>query len=209
MKPNKPSIIGITGGIATGKSTASNIIKELGYKVIDGDLVARQVVEKGKPAYEEIVKYFGDQILDQDGNINRKKLGHIVFNDEKERKRLNNLIHPHIMKKIKQMIDDHKDEQILFLDIPLLIEEKDRLESYSIFFDQIWLIYVDEKTQIQRLMKRDGIGREEALKKIRAQMPIELKKEHATKVIDNRKAVEELREQIRALIEETIRYLEV
>jgi len=93
MKQNSSRIIGITGGIATGKSTVSNIVKKLGYKVIDADIIAREVVQKGKPAYEEIVKCFGDTIIDEFGNIKRKKLGNIIFEDEKKREKLNSITH--------------------------------------------------------------------------------------------------------------------
>jgi dephospho-CoA kinase len=208
MKQNSTRIIGITGGIATGKSTVSNIIKKLGYKVIDADIIAREVVQKGKPAYEEIVKYFGNTIIDEFGNINRKKLGNIVFVDEKKREKLNCITHPYIMEAIKQSIYDNINEKIIFLDIPLLIETMDKLKDYDIHLDEIWLVYVDEESQIQRLMARDNISRNEALNKIRAQMPMEMKKKYATVVIDNRGSVEELQKQVKNLIDRTIKNLE-
>lgn len=208
MKQNSTRIIGITGGIATGKSTVSNIVKKLGYKVIDADIIAREVVQKGKPAYEEIVKYFGNTIIDEFGNINRKKLGNIVFVDEKKREKLNCITHPHIMEAIKQSIYDNINEKIIFLDIPLLIETMDKLKDYDIHLDEIWLVYVDEESQIQRLMARDNISRNEALNRIQAQMPMELKKKYATIVIDNRGSIEELQEQVKDLIDRTINNLE-
>lgn len=208
MKQNSSRIIGITGGIATGKSTVSNIVKKLGYKVIDADIIAREVVQKGKPAYEEIIKCFGDTIIDEFGNINRKKLGNIIFEDEKKREKLNSIIHPYIMEAIKQSIEENKDEKVIFLDIPLLIETMDKLKDYNIKLDEIWLVYVDEESQIHRLMERDNIKRREALNRIQAQMPMELKKKYATVVIDNRGSIEELQEQVKDLIDRTINNLE-
>lgn len=208
MKQNKPKVVGITGGIATGKSTVSKIIKNLGYEVIDADIISREVVEKGKPAYRELIAYFGDVILDEYGNIDRKELGNLIFNDEEKRKKLNSITHPYIMKAIKESIDNKKEQKIIFVDIPLLIEEMDKLRDYDIRFDEIWLVYVDEGNQIDRLMKRDRIDRTEALKKIRVQMPIEVKKKYATIVIDNRGDIKDLDEQVRRFIEKSIKNLE-
>ena len=208
MKQNSPKIIGITGGIATGKSTVSNMIRKMGYKVIDADIIAREVVQKGKPAYEEIVKCFGDTIIDEFGNINRKKLGNIIFIDEKKREKLNSITHPYIMEAIKQSIDDNMGEKIIFLDIPLLIEALDNLKDYNIYLDEIWLVYIDEESQIQRLMERDNISRREALNKIKAQMPMELKKKYATEVLDNRGSIADLEAQVKNLIGKTLKNLE-
>jgi len=208
MKQNSPKIIGITGGISTGKSTVSNMIRKLGYKVIDADIIAREVVQKGKPAYEEIVKCFGNTIIDEFGNINRKELGNIIFIDEEKREKLNSITHPYIMEAIKQSIDDNIDEKIIFLDIPLLIEALDNLKDYNIYLDEIWLVYIDEESQIQRLMERDNISRREALNKIKAQMPLELKKKYATEVIDNRGSITDLEAQVKNLIGKTIKNLE-
>lgn len=204
MKQSNTKIIGLTGGIASGKSTASNIINKLGFKVIDADKIARDVQEIGKPAYREIVDYFGEEIVDIYGNINRKALGNVVFNNDSEREKLNRIVHPYIFKAIKESIDRNSDKKILFVDIPLLIEQVDNLNKHKIEFDEIWLVYVDEKTQITRLMERDSIDKEEALKKIRAQMPIELKKNYATRIIDNRGDIETLEEQIRQKIKDVI-----
>lgn len=208
MKQNKPKVVGITGGIATGKSTVSKIIKNLGYEVIDADIISREVVEKGKPAYRELIAYFGDVILDEYGNIDRKELGNLIFNNEEKRKKLNSITHPYIMKAIKESIYNKKEQKIVFVDIPLLIEEIDKLRDYDIRFDEIWLVYVDEENQIDRLMKRDRIDRTEALNKIRAQMPIEVKKKYATIVIDNRGDIKDLDEQVRRFIEKSIKKLE-
>ena len=208
MKQNKSKVIGITGGIATGKSTVSNIIKSLGYELIDADIISREVVEKGKPAHKELVDCFGNGIVDEYGNINRKALGNLIFNDEEKRKKLNSITHPRIMKAIKELIDNNKDQKIIFVDIPLLIEEMDTLKDYDVRFDEIWLVYVDEESQVKRLMKRDNINRMEALKKIRAQMPIEFKKKYATVLIDNSGDIKDLENKVKSLIERIIKNLE-
>lgn len=204
MSQNKTKLIGLTGGIATGKSTVSNIIKKLGYKVIDADKIAKDVVEIGKPAYKEIIDVFGKGILDDQHNINRKKLGSIIFKDHLMRKKLNNIVHPYVFEGIEELIDKYKEEDIIFLDLPLLIEEMDKINDYGIYFDEIWLVYVDEITQLDRLIKRDLISREEGIRRIKAQMPMELKREYATRVIDNRKDIKNLEEQIEKIMDEVI-----
>lgn len=204
MNRNNKKIIGLTGGIATGKSTVSNIIKSLGYHVIDADKIAKDVVKKGNPAYEEIIDAFGQEILDERNDINRKKLGTIIFKDSLMRKRLNDIVHPHVFKTMKELIDKHQKESIIFVDVPLLIEEIDKFNEYEIIFDEIWLIYLDEKTQLDRLTKRDLISEEEAIRKIKSQMPIELKREYATRIIDNRKDINSLEEQVEKILDEVI-----
>ncbi|NLW22417.1 MAG: dephospho-CoA kinase [Tissierellia bacterium] len=204
MKPCRPKIIGLTGGIATGKSTVSSILQKLGFKVIDADKIARDVVEKGKPAYREIIHTFGKDILDEYGDINRRKLADIIFENPFHREKLNRIVHPYVFVTIKDSIAESECEKIIFLDIPLLIEEMDKLKEHKIDIDEIWLVYVDERTQLDRLMKRDSISEEEALKRIRAQMPIEDKKKYATRIIDNRVDLERLKKQVEGIIDETI-----
>lgn len=205
MKQNNFKIIGLTGGIATGKSTASHIIKKLGYKVIDADKIARDVVLEGKPAYKEIVNSFGKGILNEDNTINRKKLGEIIFKDKAKREKLNGIVHPYIFKSIKDWIIEYgKKEKIIFLDIPLLIEEIDKINEYGIGLDEIWLVYVDERTQLDRLIKRDDLEKEDAHRRINSQMAIELKREYATRIIDNQGNIERLEKQIEEIIDEII-----
>lgn len=204
MVQSRGKVIGLTGGIATGKSTVSNIIKDMGYKVIDADLIAREVVEKGKAAYLEIVEHFGKDILDEDENINRKKLGSIIFNDKAKREILNSIVHPYILNSIKERIEGEKYRELIFVDIPLLIEVLDDLNAKGIYFDEIWLVYVDEKKQLERLMERDKIEKEEAIRKIKAQMPMEVKIKYATKVIDNSGGKEALRTMVKKMVEEAI-----
>jgi dephospho-CoA kinase len=203
MKQNNCKIIGLTGGIATGKSTVSNIIRKKGYKVIDADEIAKDVVEKDKPAYKEIVKIFGDTILNEDKSINRKKLGSIVFKEDIIRKKLNDIVHPYVFKTIQELILKYiYNEKYIFVDIPLLFEEIDKFNKYGIHFHEIWLVYADEKTQLYRLMKRDFINKKEGLERIKAQLPMEIKREYATKIIDNRGDLKTLEKQTEKIIDE-------
>ncbi|HSH36260.1 dephospho-CoA kinase [Schnuerera sp.] len=201
MNQNRIKIIGVTGGIATGKSTVSGIIDNMGYKVIDADKIAKDVVKIGKPGYQKIIDVFGKDILDENCNINRKKLGRLIFEDSILREKLNNIVHSFVLESIKDLINKYRNESIIFVDVPLLIEEMDKLNEYEITFDEIWLVYVDESTQLDRLIKRDLISKDEAIKKIRAQIPIELKREYATRIIDNRKDLETLEEQVKNIVD--------
>lgn len=205
MTQSKCKIIGITGGIATGKSTVTNFLMEKGYKVIDADKIAREVVEKGEIAYDEIVNYFGNNILKKDGSIDRKKLGEIIFNDQNKRTKLNSIVHPQVIKKIKENINLYsKNNNILFVDIPLLIEKVEYFKDNNLVFNEIWLVYLKEEEQIKRLIKRDKISLNDSKKRINAQMPIKLKKKYADKIIDNNKDKDYLYEQIIKLLDSLI-----
>lgn len=201
MKQNKSTIIGLTGGISTGKSTVSSILDEKGFKIIDADKIAKNVVEKGKDAYFKIVEYFGKDILSIDGAIDRKALGNIIFNDKNLRESLNSITHPYIFKEIKNQIENMaKNNSIIFLDVPLLFEQYRLWREYSIEFNEIWLVYCDKDTQINRLMKRDDISKEEAEKKINSQMSLDKKKTMSSKTIDNSKDLGYLKKQIEELL---------
>lgn len=205
MTQSKCKIIGITGGIATGKSTVTNFLIDKGYKVIDADKIAREVVEKGEIAYDEIVNYFGNNILKKDGSIDRKKLGEIIFNDQNKRTKLNSIVHPQVIKKIKENINLYsKNNNVLFVDIPLLIEKVEYFKDNNLVFNEIWLVYLKEEEQIKRLIKRDKISLNDSKKRINAQMPIKLKKKYADKIIDNNKDKDYLYEQIIKLLDSLI-----
>lgn len=202
MKPNKCKVIGITGGIASGKSTVTKLLLKEGFKVIDADKIAREVVRIGKPAYNEIVNIFGQEILESDLSINRKKLGNMVFNDSSLIDKLNKIVHPRIFEEMKYLIEKHcKKEPVIFLDVPLLIEELDNFRTYDVNMDEIWLVYVEREEQLKRLMNRDKFDYEEALARINAQLPLDLKREFVTVIIDNNGEIEELKEQVKNLIE--------
>ncbi len=190
---NKIKIIGLTGGIGTGKSTVSKIIKNRGFPVIDADLIAREVVNIEEPAYLKIVGTFGKQILNDDGSIDRKKLGNIVFCDANSRFILNNIVHPQIYNKIKEKILEYSESNnIIFIDIPLLIEELDSFNKSDILFDEIWLVYADLELQLNRIIERDKTDYESAIRRVKAQMPIDEKLKHAHVIINNTGNMEEL-----------------
>lgn len=182
-------IIGLTGGIASGKSTVSRALRDLGAIVIDADEVAHTIMEPGKPAWEDIIEHFGSGVLNADQTIDREKLGAIVFNNPERLQVLNQITHPRVGEQFKQMITTlraEKSDAVLFMEVPLLYET--HMERIC---DEVWVVWVDEETQIQRLMKRDGLLREDALKRIDAQMSLDEKARRAEFVIDNRFSVEE------------------
>lgn len=157
--------IAITGGIGSGKTYVANYIRSKGYIVIDTDIIARELMEKGNSNYLNIIEKFGSDILKSDGDIDRAKLRNIVFHDEKKRKHLNSITHPNIMEKA---LDESDGASIYFVEVPLLFEEN--LES---FFDQAWVVDCSEETQINRVLKRSNLSQEEVLDIIRCQMPRE------------------------------------
>ncbi len=195
-------IIGITGGIATGKSTVSSILEEKGYKVIDADKIARKVVEVGEEAYKELLDYFGSDIVYEDGQLNRKKLASIAFNDSQALEQLNRITHPRIFKEIYKEIESSSKsgDKLIFIDIPLLFEEIEEIKASGIEIDDIWLVYVDKETQISRLMKRDSIDRRKAIKKINLQMDMKYKLENTDKVLYNNGDLKNLEKRIEKLI---------
>lgn len=184
MSLNK--IICITGNIASGKSTAVRYLLELGYPVVDADIIARQVVEPGSIGLKRIVENFGRDILSDTGVLDRGKLGNLIFSDSKKRQVLNDLLHPLIIDKIQEEAKEKLEKnKIVFLDIPLFFEDEKNLRNMSIPIDEVWLIYVDGDIQKKRLMVRDNIGEDAAEKKILSQMHISDKIKRADYVIHN------------------------
>ncbi|WP_103981086.1 dephospho-CoA kinase [Helcococcus massiliensis] len=189
----KSKVIVITGSIATGKSLVSSYLKDKGYKLLDADEIAHSLMQVGQVNYNNIVEYFGKDILDDKKNINNKKLANIVFNDKDKLDILNNLTHDNIFNKIMNDISISTDK-IIFVDIPLYIEN---IANNNLPVDEIWLVYTDEKTQLQRLMKRNDLSQEEAISRIKSQMSIEEKVKFADFIIDNRKSREETIKQVK------------
>ena len=184
---NQNKVIGLTGSIATGKSQVSNYLRDKGIKVVDADLIARDLVNIPL-VKDEIKKAFGENIYVNE-NLDRKKLAEIVFNNDKKRNILNDIMHPHIYKII---LDEIKNSnEIVFVDIPLLFENEKVNEKFGLSFDEIWLVYVDREKQIERLMKRDGISRDYAEKKINSQISVEEKRKKSDVIIDNSGALKE------------------
>ena len=191
--------IGLTGGIASGKSTVTKMIRGLGIPVIDADQVARDVVKVGEEAYEQIIKTFGQDILQENGEIDRAKLGAIVFYNEQERKKLNAIVHPAVRRRMLAEKEAYvqKGAKTIVLDIPLLFESE-----LTHLIDKIIVVYVDDDIQLERLMKRNGFSEEEALARIRSQMPLHEKVKKADAVINNNGTIEETKQQLFQILKE-------
>jgi len=190
-------VIGLTGSIASGKSTVSLMFDDFGIPVIDADKLSRDVVKPGQPALEKLTEAFGTDILQEDGTLDRKKLGGIVFRDEAKRSVLNSIVHPEVR---RSMIEERdaliaKGEKAVVLDIPLLFESK--LESYV---DKILVVYADREIQLRRLMKRDGYSQAEAERRIKVQMPVKDKAAMADEVINNNGEKYETYEQLQRIL---------
>lgn len=187
-------VIGLTGGIASGKSTISRHLKELGAVVIDADRVGHAIMKKGKPSWLKIKDFFGEDILTEDGEIDRKKLGAIVFKDHSKLEILNTFTHGYIVLKIKETIDkihNKCNDKIVVVDAALLIEAG----LYKIV-DEVWLVVVDKELQLERLIDRDPLTSKEALGRIEAQMPTEEKLKYAHRIIDNTGDLEDTLKQV-------------
>lgn len=196
MREIKPAhlIVGVTGGIASGKSTVSRMLEETGAPAVDFDVLARQVVEPGKPAFKEIIAFFGERVLQSDGRLDRKKLGGIVFADEDKRKALENMTHPRIVEAFLDQVAEiarRDPHAIIQAVVPLLFEV-----NLQHLVHKVLLVYIPREMQIERLMKRDGISREAAQNILKAQLPIEEKPAHADFVIHNEGTLEETRRQV-------------
>ena len=189
-------VIGLTGGIASGKSTVSAKLKELGAAVIDADLLARDVVRKGEIAYNKIVQCFGEDILLPGGDIDRKKLGNIVFSDKEKLALLNSITHPEIINRMKERIQELKAEgaKVIVVDAAILIEMG--LHKYV---DSVWVLSVDRETQLKRLVERDKFNYREAENRINSQFTNEVRKKYADVVIDNSKPIEEVEKRLEEL----------
>ena len=184
-------IAGLTGGIASGKSTVSAFLKDAGAIIVDADKIAREVVKKGLPAWLEIVNAFGQSILLPDGEINRILLGDIIFNDSAQKQVLNQIVHPWVFAETATRlteIEKKKLNAVVILDVPLLIES-----GMDTGLSDIIVVYIPEQVQFQRLMTRDALAQKQALARIRSQLSIEEKKKRATIVIDNSNSLENTR----------------
>lgn len=184
-------VIGLTGGIASGKSTASAYIEEQGFKVLDADVYARKVTEKDSPGYHKIIETFGKDILDDDEEIDRAALGKIIFNDPEERQKLNDISHPEIRRMMNADQDAFLKENHVFLDIPLLFENG--LDEKC---DLTVTVYVTRENQLERLMSRNGLSEADAAARIDSQMALEEKKVLSDRVFDNNGDKENLFRQI-------------
>lgn len=197
MKKKQQHIAALTGGIASGKSTVAHMFVELGAYLIDADIVARQVVEPEQPAWQEVVECFGRKILLEDRQLDRKKLGTIIFHHPEKRATLNQIIHPRVIKKIDretQDIQKTQPNQVIVVDVPLLIET-----AMHTAYSTVIVVYVPEEVQVHRLMERDHLSLSEAQTRIDTQMPLSEKVKYATHVIRNDESLDKTREQVIAV----------
>jgi len=192
-------IVGLTGGIVGGKSTVASMFKDLGVKIVDADKLGHSVILPHRPAWEKITRLFGKDILRNDLTIDRERLGKIVFTNQTLLKKLNEITHPEIIKLIKKEINlarnkTYNQEKILIIDAALIYEAKmDRL------MDKIIVVYIDEDEQVKRLVKRDNLSKEEALQRIKSQMPMKEKIKMADYVIDNSSSLDKTKEQVKKI----------
>lgn len=186
-------IIGLTGGIGSGKSTVSDILKEQGIPVVDGDRIAREVVEPHRPAYDEVVRVFGTEVLQRDGTLNRKRIGEIVFSDPEKLSVLNSITHKEIYRVILERLESLKETgtALVFLDVALLFET-----GFDQLTDRVWVVDAPDAVRVERIQKRDGLREEEILKRIQSQMSREMRNTKGDLVLDNSKGREELKAQI-------------
>lgn len=191
-------IIGLTGGIASGKSTASAYLRELGAAIVDADAISRASTRRGGAAFEAVCAAFGD-ILGADGEIDRRKLGGIVFADEDARRKLNSIVHPAVMAESRAQIENARTSgvKVCILDVPLLFET-----GMEKLCDETWLIYVPREEQIRRMAERDGLDAAAAAARIDSQMPLEEKLKRADVAIDSSGTIEQTREKLCRLWEE-------
>lgn len=185
--------IGLTGGIASGKSVAAAYLEQLGAAVIDADIVSRQVVAPGSPALAAIVKHFGGKFLLPDGSLNRRLLREYIFDHDRQRERLNQILHPAIKEEMRRAMAS-ADAAVVVLVAPLLLEA-----GFQDLCDEVWLLYVPESVQMARLLRRDGITRALAKAMIDSQMPFEEKRPYATEIINNCGDEEALKKELKAL----------
>lgn len=194
-------IIGLTGGIASGKSTVSALLKEMGAHIVDADRIAREIVTPGSDALNEIVAAFGEGILNPDGSLKRAELARIVFRDPTALQTLNGITHPRIIAAIEASIRQASpSDGILVLDAALLLEL-----NLKALVDETWLVCVQPETQLERLLQRESMCREDAEKIMRSQLPLEVKMAAADLCIDNNGSLEALRENIKKLWNEQVK----
>ncbi|EAC3357287.1 dephospho-CoA kinase [Listeria monocytogenes] len=194
--------IGLTGSVATGKSTVSNMIQQAGIPLVDADIAARKVVEPGTEGLKEIVAYFGGEILLADGTLDRAKLGEIIFKDKEKREKLNEITHPRVKDYMLEARERffRSGEELVFFDIPLLFES--HLES---LVDQIVVVWTTPETELKRLMERNNLTKEDALRRIESQMGIDEKARKADFVIDNNESLEKTQKQVNTFIERFVK----
>lgn len=191
-------IIGVTGGIGAGKTTVSAILKEMGAEVIDADHISRIVTQPGEPAWKEIVEHFGEDVLLPDDTIDRKKLGHMVFNSEEKRRKLEKIIHNRVIHEMKERIKSLEEagyDGIVVLDVPIPVRE-----GFLDIADTVWVVVCPDEERIRRVMSRSKMERADAESRIRSQLPQEDYIKLADVVIDNHGDMETLKRKVSGLL---------
>lgn len=194
----KAKAIGLTGGIASGKSTVSQYLKDRGYQVLDADQLVHELQQKEGRLYQALLAYFGPVILDEAGNLDRPQLSQLIFSSPETLRKSSELQDHIIRQELRQRYEDLKRKQsVFFMDIPLLYERQ-----YEDWFDKVWLIYVNSDQQLSRLMARNKLSKEEALDRIQAQMSLDEKRVLADAVVDNSGSLIETYSQLDKLLED-------
>lgn len=192
--------IGLTGGIASGKSTVSAILQELGVPVIDADAVNKELAKKGGKVWQAIYDHFGSSYFLQDGEMDRKALGDYIFSNREAREAINRITHPIIQREMEDILNKIKEEQnppLAVLDVPLLYES-----GWNHYVDEAWVVAVPKELQIRRLIERDSLTREQAMIRINSQMSLQEKCRLADRVIDNSRSIQHTREQVVKLVKD-------
>lgn len=193
-------IVGLTGGISSGKSTVSSYLKQLKIPVIDADEVARKVVEPNSQGAIEIRKAFGSDVFEEDGSLNRQKLGALIFSNAENRQKLDDLLQPLIKIMILDEIEENRQQgkNMIVLDLPLLFEKQ-----YEELCEEIIVVYIPRELQLERLMRRNQYTKQEALSRIDSQLSIEEKRKRATVLLDNQGTIQQLYHQVEQWLVET------
>jgi len=190
-------IIGITGGIASGKSTVTNFLRQKGFEVVDADALVHQLQKPGGRLYQILVEHFGEKVLLEDGELNRPLLASLIFSNSEEREWSKETQGKIIREELGSLRDKlAQTDDVFFMDIPLLFEQ-----DYASWFDETWLVYVRRDTQLDRLMNRDQLSKESAETRLASQWPLEEKKKFATYILDNNGSREQLLSQVVTLLE--------
>ena len=190
-------IIGITGGIASGKSTVTNFLRQKGFEVVDADALVHQLQKPGGRLYQILVEHFGEKVLLEDGELNRPLLASLIFSNSEEREWSKQTQGQIIREELGSLRDKlAQTDDVFFMDIPLLFEQ-----DYASWFDETWLVYVSRDTQLDRLMNRDQLSKESAETRLASQWPLEEKKKFATYILDNNGSREQLLSQVVTLLE--------
>ena len=188
-------LIGITGGIGSGKTTVTDALRSFSAVVIDADEISRDVSRPGQPVYLDAIARWGDKILNPDRTWDRQAIARIVFNDERERRWLESVAHPRIVQEVNKLIREHSDEKVIFISAALLYESGNILPLVS----EVWLCHAPEDVVVRRVSCRDNVDEESVKRRMRAQLPFEEKKDRADRLIDTNRPLDELIRQVRKL----------